>query len=52
MNKYIVWHTETRNWQEIVEAKSETELTQILNNKGWQDTKSDISDTVTQWELI
>ena len=52
MNKYIVWHTETRNWQEIVEAKNETELTEKLNNKGWQDTKSDVSDIVTQWELI
>ena len=51
MKKYIVWHTETRNWEEIIEAKDETELKQILNNKGWQDVKGDVGDIVTEWEL-
>jgi hypothetical protein len=52
MNKYIVWHTETRNWEEIIEAKDETELKQILNNKGWQDIKGDVADITTEWELL
>ena len=52
MNKYIVWKSETISWEEIIEAKDETELQKILNNKFWEDYKGDVSDSTTEWELL
>lgn len=52
MNKYIVWKSETRCWEEIIEAKDETELQKILNNKFWEDYKGDVNDSTTEWELL
>lgn len=50
-HKFIVWHTETLVWEEIIEAKDEDELIKFLNNKWWEDTKADIQDSTTEWEL-
>ena len=52
MNKYIVWKSETISWEEIIEAKNETELLLILNNKSWEDVECELSDSTLEWELL